>query len=745
MIERIKALLVRLEPLSVMHHAAWGHAHAQITGRRRDEGAQLSAYHVIEYGQSLIVSIAPDINPRAATEQDIHEISSHVEELYELLGLRYFLARSAYQEQSNSNYDHEVDSFATSAQMHWLVVRGARFQVHEVPRLRELLRPHSDVIEGLFQVTADELVDGFGSMLHSLTFGYCDAIESARALHQEWLQWAEDRIDEVGSLPESLTPPGDEWASKAESVRGKLEMDIFDVEHVSGLPSALLEELSYSPGESSSLLAPGEYSGWPLRELPIQERPFIKVGGRFYCFDSHLFDYLYRVLQRLILRLKPDCTSTWNDRQKEVSERLAVERLTALMPGAMVLRNVHYRAKTGVNSKRQWCECDAVLLLDDQLLVIEVKAGAFTPTSPATDFQALQSNFKELFEKPARQANRLLAALRQDGAIDLCDADHIHIITVKSEDLPNQLAMCVTLDPLTHFAAQAEYLGPIGADLRSNPAWVLSLDDLRVYAEVLRIPGQFLHFMDQRLNAIREDILRTDDELIHLGLYLHHLKYVDHARRFNGVDHIQWAGYTDALDRYYGRLVDEPDAAHVPGRKYPKLVERILDILFEERKAGYLHASKYLLDFTPDALDRLSESIVAALEGQKLRRKRRFLSTADEGALSVACSQEGVFGRDAALARRHALSSLLINQGKPRLLLELDFMDDGGLRTVDFEYLTAESIRPEERESLDAMRDEVISSRIELHGNLGGIGRNDPCVCGSGQKYKKCCLRKLAP
>ena len=22
-------------------------------------------------------------------------------------------------------------------------------------------------------------------------------------------------------------------------------------------------------------------------------------------------------------------------------------------------------------------------------------------------------------------------------------------------------------------------------------------------------------------------------------------------------------------------------------------------------------------------------------------------------------------------------------------------------------------------------------------------GRNEPCICGSGKKYKKCCLRKL--
>lgn len=26
--------------------------------------------------------------------------------------------------------------------------------------------------------------------------------------------------------------------------------------------------------------------------------------------------------------------------------------------------------------------------------------------------------------------------------------------------------------------------------------------------------------------------------------------------------------------------------------------------------------------------------------------------------------------------------------------------------------------------------------------NIGHIGRNDPCPCGSGLKYKKCCLTR---
>ena len=37
-------------------------------------------------------------------------------------------------------------------------------------------------------------------------------------------------------------------------------------------------------------------------------------------------------------------------------------------------------------------------------------------------------------------------------------------------------------------------------------------------------------------------------------------------------------------------------------------------------------------------------------------------------------------------------------------------------------------------------------SSISAQQNLGSVGRNDPCPCGSGLKFKKCCLnRRSAP
>ena len=69
------------------------------------------------------------------------------------------------------------------------------------------------------------------------------------------------------------------------------------------------------------------------------ERPFIRLEGRTLCFDMFtLFDNFYRVLQRVIFRLEPEYKRTWNERQKAVSEELAVHlRFAGYCPGLVFI------------------------------------------------------------------------------------------------------------------------------------------------------------------------------------------------------------------------------------------------------------------------------------------------------------------------------------------------------------------------------------------------------------------------
>ena len=56
----------------------------------------------------------------------------------------------------------------------------------------------------------------------------------------------------------------------------------------------------------------------------------------------------------------------------------------------------------------QWYEADGLITYDDHLFVIEVKAGAFTYTSPATDLPATIQSLRGLVLSPASQGGRFV-------------------------------------------------------------------------------------------------------------------------------------------------------------------------------------------------------------------------------------------------------------------------------------------------------------------------------------------------
>jgi len=185
-------------------------------------------------------------------------------------------------------------------------------------------------------------------------------------------------------------------------------MDLFDVQKTTALPLELLNELTWLRGEETEFFAEGEFRGWPLRIWPIFKRPFIQLGGRYYCFDLYgLLDNLYRVMQRAIRHSSQNYVQTWNNIQQRVSEDLPFRYLENLLPGAKVWRQVYYRGKTDAGAT-EWCETDGLLIYDDHLFVIEAKGGAFTYTPPATDFPAYVASLKNLVLKPATQGKRFV-------------------------------------------------------------------------------------------------------------------------------------------------------------------------------------------------------------------------------------------------------------------------------------------------------------------------------------------------
>ena len=447
-------------------------------------------------------------------------------------------------------------------------------------------------------------------------------------------------------------------------------------------------------------------------------------------------------MQRIIMRLKPDYQETWNTIQRSQSENLPFRYFERLLPGAKVLKEVYYRGKTD-NGKTNWCEADGLLIFDDHLFIVEARGGAFTYTPPATDFQAYIASLKSLVLKPATQGQRFLNYLKSAENVPLFDRNHNQIGELSKSDFRHITICAVTLDPFTELAAQTQHLRKIGIDVGVEPIWAISLDDLCIYADIFENPLIFLHYVEQRMQAFHSDIIQCDDELDHLGLYLDHNNYSTYAEELQGDSEAQinFTGYRSEIDRFFSkRLLDSNTPCPLKQDTPARLLE-IVEVLSRSNKLGRAKIAAYLLNFSGTWRTDIDTNIHKELVSQPTTKRSRSFSIHGNFNLTIFCWTEHSGPRNASLALYHAQKLVVMHNEARRLLIELIYSVAGELQDVNWTWVELAGISsgelPKLRSEAEALRQKRIStSKTERR----KIGRNEPCPCGSGKKYKKCCL-----
>ena len=750
---QIVQIVQKLPPDEVLKLAFWGMASHHFNKKSEveiDMEAGLSL-RMVDYLQSIIASVKPvEFVQNEIKEEQWQELKKLVDSLFISLNMDYQICRTALARKKEPTLDMDFEEYYYKAQMYWCNVRGHRYSVHEIPFFRDILFPHNDILMELFNIGTEDLLTAMQSIHDSLTFGIGKATEDIREFQKVTTDKLMQKIEglediEPDNLPKIMKQVIEEngWTSWQKDITGRLfGFDLFDIEKITGLPKTLLDELSWEPGQDTGFFEEGDYKGWPLRIWPIFKRPLIKIRDRYYCFAlSSLFDNLYRVLQRIIVDKKPAYSSEWSNKQKEVSEQIPFNLFQQLLPNAKSYRSVYYRWHTGQSNIKQWCETDGLLIYEDHIFIIEVKAGAFTYTSPASDFPAYIDSIKNLVFKPAEQGKRFLEYMESADVVELYDSEHIEIDKISKSDFENITICAMTLDSLTELAAQAQHLKKIGVDIGAYPVWPISIDDLRVYTDIFDNPLVFLHFIEQRMLAFRSDLIKTDDELDHMGLYLKHNVYTQYVKNLNIDSIIHWHGYRSDIDSFFAKRITDPNTPCLLKQEMPTRLKEIIDFLSVSNIPGRRKVASLLLDCSGEWRNNIASGIDDVLNQQAITRKPKPLSTYGGIKITLFCWQKELLDRDEKLSLDHTLTSMIVTHDDVRQLIELIYDTNGTLVETHFKSLTLEGIPETELKQLEAKALTLKRQRIDkAKSQRGNIGRNDPCPCGSGKKYKKCSL-----
>lgn len=684
-----------------------------------------------EHIQSVLVS-AP-CNPLEYPDDDpiplFHEILKDIEDLHTLIQNFYIFWGAKLEDLVPGIEDDILKSIVEAQMMH--LVRGNRYQVFEIGYYKKLLKEHDDIFKDVFGIGTEDIINGISRLQYSVTQGKADALNQFQNIFEEFQNYGVEYQDTFFAEHKQ---EGEDFYNKFFGTQ------LRDVAKVTQWPENFIKELSWKLNDNTNSFNDSPFAGWPIIDLPVFKRPFIRINNISYCFDYYSFiDNFYRVIQKTITRLRPHYR--WSDNQQVASEKMVENIFQSLLPHCLTYRSNYYPIN---NSMKQAAENDLIVLYDDVLIIVEVKAGSFVYTPPILDFDAHIKSYKSLIEKADWQCQRTKDYLTGKSQPLLYNENHKVKAVIDMDKISSIFMMSVTIDNINAFAAKAEKLRFM--QLKSN-AISIAVDDLMVYREYFNSPLMFLHFLQQRSLATQESKLALNDELDHLGMYIKHNCYCFQTDIIPTGSVGNFIGYREDLDNYFCKLYHPQLSPKKPLPNIPDLFLRIIHYLEVESIEGRSSIANYFLNFSTDAKNDFCNQVDYVLNRQKEIKREIPIHAAGvgENSLRYTCfvDQQGVIESSDSQKREYTLACLSWNNDPDRYLIDLSFDSVGNFIKVELKRFTLQDIKPEKSDQIYQLGKEVAERRMfQYHQtHKGKIGRNQLCPCGSGKKYKKCCGR----
>ena len=535
--------------------------------------------------QSLLVAFTnSSLREDSISKEELQDLTQNIEDL--------FILNAIY---TNTISKDELIKYSQGINTN---VSGKLYPFFEEEYFKSLLIPYTKICKSAFGIDGEEVLNGLLNLSNQLrTFSLFEVIDGREDGEEKDFDYSSKIIN------------------------------YFNVEDITKWPPDFIEEFALSCGELH------DFYQRPIdivtKETPIKYKPFFKWSDKFYCFSiDNLMDNFYRSFVKALRRKQPSLSTEINEIQKELSEELPFELLKKILPNATVYKNVFYKAPVGANGKNEWCECDGIILYDDVMIIVEVKAGAISSATPFSDEKGYRESLRDLAEKPYSQSLRLYDEYIKQNKIEIFkkETKKKYRLEKEIEEIKFFQACCVTLDDFNEITAQLERTKLIQSS--SLPVWCVSLGDLYVYSEILTSSSHFLNFLYQRSKAAQNPFIKLNDELDHLGMYLEYNDYsisieeLMSDSELNDISEILIESHRDKLNEYMVMKLIEKNKKHEdklsfhdflgidsnkPSQVMNPSFEHLIHLLDTSKEVISTRVSRYLLLFDSPTRDNIGD------------------------------------------------------------------------------------------------------------------------------------------
>jgi DNA-binding protein len=415
------------------------------------------------------------------------------------------------------------------------------------------------------------------------------------------------------------------------------------------------------------------------------------------------------------------------------TESYSSDRLRSVFGDTRVLTNVDiYRGKNS------YAEADALVLFGNHAIVVQAKSKRLTLNARKGNDLALRDDFKKAVANAYNQALLCADALRRPGEFVFRDATQKELKI--DESIEVIFPMCVLADHYPALTFQARQFLEVKTTEDVRSPLVTDVFTLDVMAEFLDTPLHFLNYLDLRARAY--DKLLVTNELIPLSYHLRnnlwlddkydmvnlgddftaHVDVVMTVRRQGAPGSREIKG---VLTRYrgtpIGSIVEQIEAASIP-----QLTEMGI----------------WLLQLSDDSANGLSRALESQNKAAIREGRTKDISLPFEGQAA------GLTVHISSLPDEVARDKILQHARLKKYDLKAERWYGVVLRPGDLRIRLAAVLN--DPWQADSEMDAVLATLprrapAPLHkgvSQVGKIGRNEPCSCGSGLKYKKCCINR---
>jgi hypothetical protein len=468
----------------------------------------------------------------------------------------------------------------------------------------------------------------------------------------------------------------------------------------------------------------------------VSKRPlFVLPNNRVFFVDgSHILDLLW-------LRFE-NAAMTYQKYQRHKSDWLEnkiAEYCSRMFPSRNIYKNLTYPNPD--KSDGLIAEIDFVIEWGPFLVLIEAKAKQFRMESQLGDAGRLRTDIKANVEDAFEQARRALRYIEKSSAPKFIECKSGQELIINKNNIQRTYLLTVSQHYLAGLATDLAALKSLELFKDGEYPVSLCLADLEIISEFCDGPDVFLHYIERRLATQRKQVFVCTDEIDFFGAYLDtRLRIEDRflkkgERKPNWINLGPWSNEFDDWMQYKRGHISEPPLIKL------KVPDEVQQILVELRKNDNDDAAKWiafaLLDMSDNGLGMIAKAIRQLRTDELSRGKFRRLVVQDgDTVISITASLD----LPRSLLHKRTEERAIIEKYRRKALKSISF----GIMVLDakpFECATWAEGPWEPNKEME----KLIEAEPPFEPAPGQKlpGRNDPCVCGSGKKFKKCCLRRF--